>query len=108
MGRNLFGWVLFIALAIMLFMLLNKGSSQYASIPIDEFFTRLKSDRVQVVTVETDRLFGEFRQPETTGNQGERVQKFQVALPAGSTGNWAFMQWLLDNRQNAMVRVENN
>jgi hypothetical protein len=60
------------------------------------------------VTVETDLLFGEFRQPETTGNQGERVQKFQVALPAGSTGNWAFMQWLLDNRQNAMVRVENN
>jgi ATP-dependent Zn protease len=108
MGRNLFGWVLFIGLAIMLFMLLNKGQSMYASVPIDEFTTRLKNDRVQVVTVETDRLIGEFRQPEPLGNQGQLVQRFQVQLPAGTTQNWSFMQWLLDNRQNTMVRVENN
>ncbi len=108
MNRNLFGWVLFIALAVMLFMLLNKGPSQYASIPIDEFTTRLKEDRVRVVTVDTDRVFGEFSQPETTGNQGARVQRFQVQLPAGTTQSWTFMQWLLDNRHNAMVRVDND
>jgi ATP-dependent Zn protease len=62
---------------------------------------------VAVVTVETDRLLGEFRQDEMTGDRGERVRRFQVQLPAGTTQNWTFMQWLLDNRQNAMVRVEN-
>ena len=106
--NNWFGWVLFIALAIMLFMLLNKGSSQYALISVDEFASRLKSDRVQVVTVETDRLLGEFRQPEAIGPQGVLVQRFQVQLPTGTTQNWTFMQWLLDNRANAMVRVENS
>ena len=108
MNKSLFGWVLFIALAVMLFMLLNKGSSRYASIPLDEFTTHLKSDRVQAVTVETDRVLGEFRQPLATGNQGELVRRFQVQLPTGTTQNWTFMQWLLDNRQNASVGVENH
>ena len=108
MTKNFFGWMLFIALAIILFGLLNKGTSQYASIPIDEFTTRLKENRVRVVTVETDRLLGEFREPVPIGDTGEHVQRFQVALPAGTTQNWTFMQWLLDNRQTAMVRVENN
>ena len=107
MPKNFFGWVLFIGLAIMLFMLLNKGSSQYALISIDEFTSRLKNDRVAVVTVETDRVFGEFRQDDEVSS-GERVRRFQVQLPAGTTQNWTFMQWLLDNRHNAMVRVENN
>ena len=107
MRKSFFGWVLFIGLAIMLFMLLNKGSSQYALISIDEFTSRLKNDRVAVVTVETDRVFGEFRQDDEVSS-GERVRRFQVQLPAGTTQNWTFMQWLLDNRHNAMVRVENN
>ena len=108
MQRKLIGWVLFIGLAIMLFLLLNKAPSPYASIPIDEFTMLLKADRVRSVTVETDRLIGEFSHPQTTGNQGERVQRFQVQLPAGTTQSWLFMQWLLDNRQNATVRVENH
>src|SRR5215207_9154460 len=72
-GRGLFGWVLFIALAVMLFMLLNKGSTQYASIPISEFESRLKQDRVETLTIETDKLLGQFRGEETIGPKGEKV-----------------------------------
>jgi hypothetical protein len=32
-GRGFFGWFLFIALAVMLFMLLQKGSTSYYQIP---------------------------------------------------------------------------
>src|SRR5688572_6916809 len=92
----------------MMFMLLNKGSSQYASIPLDEFVSRLKNDRVQTVTIENDKLLGQFRQPEPIGNQGGLVQRFQVQLPTGTTQNWTFTQWLIDNRQGAEVRVENS
>jgi len=107
-NKSLFGWVLFIALAVMLFMLLNKGQSQYAGITIDEFESRLKSDRVRVVTVENDKLLGEFNTAETIGDRGERVAKFLVPLPKGASGDWDLMQWLLDNRHSATIRVENN
>src|SRR5687767_5549750 len=78
-GRGLFGWVLFIALAVMLFMLLNKGSTQYASIPLSEFTGRLQADRVKTLTIEGDKILGEFRGEEliTIGEKGERVGKFQ-------------------------------
>ena len=36
-GRGLFGWVLFIGLAIMLFMLLSKQGSHVKPIPLSEF-----------------------------------------------------------------------
>src|SRR5687767_9704946 len=75
-GRGLFGWVLFIALAVMLFMLLNKGSTQYASIPLSEFTTRLQQDRVETLTIETDKLLGQFRgDGELIGPKGEKVGK---------------------------------
>ena len=108
MNKNLFGWVLFIALAVMMFMLLNKGQTQYAAITIDEFESRLKNDRVRMVTVETDKLLGEFTNDETIGDRGERIKKFYVPLPANAAADWDLMRWLLDNRRNATIRVENN
>jgi MoxR-like ATPase len=107
-GRGLFGWVLFIALAVMLFMLLNKGSTQYASIPLSEFTTRLQQDRVETLTIETDKLLGQFRGEETIGPKGEKVGKFQTALPAGANNTWEFTRWILENRKNAEVKVENS
>src|SRR5215203_4498672 len=107
-GRGLFGWVLFIALAVMLFMLLNKGSTQYASIPLSEFTSRLDGDRVETLTIETDKILGQFRGEETIGPKGEKVGKFQTALPAGANNTWEFTQWVLDHRKNAEVKVENS
>src|SRR5687767_11184678 len=108
-GRGLFGWVLFIALAVMLFMLLNKGSTQYASIPLSEFTTRLEQDRVETLTIETDKLLGQFRgDGERIGPKGEKVGKFQTALPAGANNTWEFTQWVLDHRKGAEIKVENS
>src|SRR3954470_18182822 len=41
-GRGLFGWVLFIGLAIMLFMLLSKQGGTYKTIPLSEFMNVLE------------------------------------------------------------------
>ena len=41
-GRGLFGWVLFIALAVMLFMLLSKSQMQYAHVALSDFYSRLE------------------------------------------------------------------
>src|SRR5688500_2729063 len=109
-GRGLFGWVLFIALAVMLFMLLNKGSTQYASVPLSEFSSRLQQDGVKTLTIEGDKILGEFRKEEliTIGEKGERVVKFQTALPAGTSTTWEMTEWVLANRKNAEVKVENS
>src|SRR5213594_1734354 len=41
-GRGLLGWVLFIALAVMLFMLLSKQGGGYKTIPLSEFMNILE------------------------------------------------------------------
>ena len=44
-GRGFFGWFLFVALAIMLIMLLNKTSTSYATVPLSDFVQRLENDQ---------------------------------------------------------------
>src|SRR5436190_24063271 len=63
-GRGLFGWVLFVALAVMLFMLLNKSQTQYARIALSDFWSRLEGDKVATLTIEQDKVLGEFRELE--------------------------------------------
>src|SRR5947208_7063311 len=63
--RGLFGWVLFIALAILLFMLLNKTSQQHSLIPVSDFESRLTDDKVRKLIVQSDDVLGEFRNPES-------------------------------------------
>src|SRR5687768_9168189 len=105
--KGTFGWVLLIAFVAILFLLIKpSGSTQYASIPLSEFASRLESDRVRTVVVQNDELRGEFAGDETVGT--DRVRKFRVLLPAGTTSNWAFNQWLLNNRRGASVTVDSN
>jgi cell division protease FtsH len=101
MNRNLIGWVAFIAIAVSLFVLLNKGNTQYATIALSDFHNALRSDSVGVVEVGNDQLKGELKTPLDMGHG--KVSKFQVTLPAGTTNGWNFMNWLLENRQTAKV-----
>ena len=107
-GRGLFGWVLFIALAVMLFMLLSKSQAQYARVALSDFYSRLETDKVANFTIEGDRVLGEFREPEPVGERGERVGKFQTEFPTGSLQTYDGVRDLLAKRGNAKVKVENN
>jgi cell division protease FtsH len=107
-GRGLFGWVLFIALAVMLFMLLNKSQQQFAPVPLSDFISRLQDDKVSKLTIDGDKILGEFTKPEPIGEKGQSVGKFQTALPAGSSQTWELTKYILDNRKNAEVNVENS
>jgi len=85
--RGLFGWVLFIALAVLLFMLLNKTSNQYTQIPVSEFESRLVEDKVRKVVVQGDELTGEFRNAETIPSVTGNVTKYRVVYPSGTFAN---------------------
>lgn len=39
---------------------------------------------------------------------GSSSVTFSVTLPQGVTESWAFVQWVLDNRRDAQVTVDNN
>src|SRR3954471_22172128 len=106
-GRGLFGWVLFIALAVMLFMLLNKNQTQYSHIAFSDFMSRLEADKVAELTIEGDKVHGEFRGTETIGEKGEGVGKFQTDLPTGAI-NWDFVRDIYAKRGSAKIKIENN
>src|SRR4051794_15051896 len=106
MGRGLFGWVLFIALAVMLIMLLQKGSTQYANLALSDFWSQLEADHVAKATIEGDKITGELNSQYNIG--GINVQKFQTALPAGSSSSWLVTSEILAKRGNAKVDVENS
>src|SRR5438552_9013191 len=63
----------------------------------------MKVDRVAYLDIGKDELFGEFRRPQVL--RGEQIAKFRVPLPEGTTSNWAFTQWLIENRGDAGLGV---
>ncbi|HYO09976.1 MAG TPA: ATP-dependent zinc metalloprotease FtsH [Tepidisphaeraceae bacterium] len=107
-GRGLFGWVLFIALAVMLFMLLNKNQAQYAPVALSDFYSQLEQDHVATLTIEGDKVLGEFRVEQGVGPKGEKVGKFQTDLPTGTASSYDFVKDVLAKRGSAKVTVENN
>src|SRR5688572_27444183 len=107
-GRGLFGWVLFVALAVMLFMLLQKGQTLYARIALSDFYSRLENNAVATLTIEGDKILGEFRQPEPIGEKGASVGKFQTELPTGAGSDYRMLEHILSKRGEAKVVVENS
>ena len=63
LGRGVFGWVLFIGLAIMLFVLVQQQRNTRDDIPISEFYSLVKDGKVRSVTVQGDELLGELTAP---------------------------------------------
>ena len=101
--KGLIGWFLFIALAVGLFMLLQKDHANYPVIALSDFTSRLELDKVRTVEVRSDELVGEFTRPEPVGN--DLVGKFRVPLPEGTSNS--FLPWLIEHRQNAKVMASN-
>jgi ATP-dependent Zn protease len=119
---SLFGWLLFIGLTLLLFMLLSqrRNPSTATPIPLSEFTERLETGQVASVTVERDELYGDFVDAPTANTAAESAEartasdslqnprRFRVALPNGLGETWGFTQWLIDHRHNATVTARND
>ena len=120
---SLFGWVLFICLAITIFLLLqHRGvdTTRGSFIPLSEFTERLDASRVARVVVERDEVYGElFAAPVLpnvdastfrSATRGTRLEgtRFRVALPNGMGESWGFMEWLLAHRHDATIFAQND
>ena len=107
MGRGLFGWVLFIALAVMLFFILNKNSRGNVTVKLSELRTQLQADNVESVTIDGDTLRGRFKRPVSQSGQQTKVSDFRADVPTGSQP-WDVTKWLMDEGKGADVVAENN
>jgi len=107
-SRGLFGWVVFIALAVLMFMVVNKSNTERPLVPFSSFQGALVSGKLQSVTISGDEIFGEFKTPQRVAGNPAPVQKFKTVVPTGMGASWGFMEWMLDHRQGADIVVENN
>ena len=108
-GRGLMGWVLFVALAIMLVYVVAKSKANYQYIPFGEFMK--KTDKLESLTVEGETFTGKFVSPQTIQikpRESHQVTLFQTEAPAGATQNWTFVMWLADATKNANLEVSNS
>ena len=109
-SRSLFGWILFIGLAVMLFFVLKTQDRVYKSIPLSEFIDRLEDKQIGWIRLEENEISGRFLRPQTLAD-GSTGRDFRTHLPAGMGADWGFVQHLLEkSRGNAVVeaRAENN
>jgi len=103
--KKLFGWVLFIGLVVVLFvLLLSRQTTHYWNIPLDDFMQHLEADRVRHVKVGKDELKGEFVSPQPVGRNRTPRTHFRVRLPDGTSADWALMERLLGH--NASIEVD--
>jgi ATP-dependent Zn protease len=107
--RGYFGWVLFLGLAVILFLLMSQRApeARYPRIALSELATRLEAGEVQSLVVEGDEARGRFVQPRTLPS-GQTSSDFRCQLPEGAGGDWHFFEWLLEHRGEAEVSVMNS
>src|SRR4051812_11928536 len=82
-GRGLFGWVLFVGLAVVLFSILVKSGRSAQSVDIGELRTQFAAKNVRSIVVDGDTLKGEFNKPIALSTPTP-VSNFRTELPVNS------------------------
>src|SRR5438093_12474091 len=103
-GRGIFGWALFIGLAVMLVVLLKTSAGGRADVAWSDFNEQLLSNNIKEMQLDADAIDGEFLSaPAATG-----AVKFHTVLPTGITTDFQFLSWLTQHRGTAKITATNN
>ena len=106
---GLVGWLLFIALAVLLVMLVQSRNQQRTDIATSEFIARFDEDKVAELRVEGDEIFGKFREKTKVTLPGGGTQEtieFRTQYPNGAMANSAFVD-LLNKKKTTRINAEN-
>jgi cell division protease FtsH len=101
-GRGFFSWILFAGLALILIWLVSHHDVSRQTIPLSEFRSRLISNNVSEVILDGDEVTGMMK------TEAGATVGFRTELPTGTSSNWMFTEWLLQNSGNATVTVNNS
>ncbi len=107
-GRGLFGWMLFVGLAIMFFMLMRQGQGSYTKVPYSDFEKKLVANEVQDVEIDGPEATGTFSKPLTVTANGQSVQvkQYRVQLTTDTMVSPEMTNRILDKANNTVTRIE--
>src|SRR5688572_13598356 len=96
-SRGLFGWFLFFALVITLFLLLNKGNAKYAQLTLSDVVAQYNDKNIKTVVMQGDELKGDLHVETPFAGQPQPVKFFRAEIPPGTQG--ALMAYFLEHPQ---------
>ncbi len=105
--RGLFAWVLFISLLIMLVMLLRSTGPNSQQIPISDFETLLKNDRVQEFTIDGNDVEGQVKENIPIPNAPANTRWFKTEYPEGTFSNGTYLAQLMTMHGDSKVDAKN-
>jgi cell division protease FtsH len=106
---GLVGWLLFIALAVLLVMLVQNRTQARTVIDTSEFIARFDEDKVAELRVEGDEIIGKFREKTKVSVRGGGVQEaleFSTTYPTGTMAQGGFLD-LLNKKKTTKINAEN-
>ena len=109
-GRGLFGWVLFIGLAVMLFIVLQTKNKSAQDISMSELEVQANNGTVSELVIDNETIRGKFKQPIQIGSNPPTTQ-FRCEVPAAQVSSSWYMDWVQKLSRasgNATLRAENN
>ncbi len=104
-GRGVFGWVLFIGLAIMLFVLLKNQQVGTMDMSWSDLKEKLASSSIKSLKIESDQISGEFNTPQSSN--GMTYTKFATPVQQNMV-DFNMLQWVTDHRGIADVKISNS
>jgi len=90
MPRGMFGWMLFLGMAVMLLVLLNQSIARPKIVSLDQLQVYLQQNQVETIIIRGEVIVGVLRQdaPVKPGQS----RKFQVEVRPGLLDDWQFLK----------------
>ncbi len=110
-GRGVFGWVLFIGVAIVLFLYLSNNGRNFSDVDLDKFYAKLDAGDVAEVRIVGDDVFGKFSKDYVPSTGAAPVTNFRTSFPVGMTSSPVWLQSIMTKegvrRSELAVKNEN-
>jgi cell division protease FtsH len=106
-GRGLFGWVLFISLAIMLVMLLRSTATAHQPIPISDFENLYAGHYIEEFTIDGNDIEGEVKDGVQIPGAPANTKYFSTEYPEGTFSNGTYLVDLMAKRGGTKVEAKN-
>ncbi|HEX8340802.1 MAG TPA: ATP-dependent zinc metalloprotease FtsH, partial [Tepidisphaeraceae bacterium] len=106
-GRGVFGWVLFIGVAVLLFLYIQTTNTSSTEVDMHVFYTQRDANNLTNVKVLGDEVVGDFIKEIDGGDGKPKIKRFRTVFPFGVTQDYAFSEALNYDR-NGVKRSFSN
>ena len=104
-GRGLMGWLLFVALAALLFVWLKQQNPGAVTIPLNSFMQQVESAKIEKLVIDGNEVTGKLKSEELIN--GQKVTNFRTYLPDGTAQNWQFTDTIIQKTgKTTEIRAE--